>query len=365
LGLGEKRGKRGKRREKLTDLTVRDTDQFGPCNHVLKALALGYFILMADSEIKYLPITSKETLANCKGLHLEGHRTLFICSYPKSGTTWVQAIVYSIISGCDETFSHISDYAPFFEIDKTWSEGNVHPNIEANFSKYGWRIFNTHLRWEGMPKCDDVCSKTDVGAKYIYVYRDGKDVCTSFFKHLSAQADAGHYQGDFLQFVKDWCRGEIVFGGWLPHLRSWFNAEVGTDSSSKSRIHFVRYEDLVTDLPGCIRRITRFLGYNLPDKVVDKVESQTTFEAMRNNIAKFQPVSVPWRHGFSFIRQGKPGAHDFGSTENALFETMLRSQFPTLFLPRGEVDVDRIYLHILKERAEKHEARKDVQLFYL
>ena len=41
-----------------------------------------------DNEILYLPITSKETLLNCSSLDGSEQSTLFIASYPKSGTTW-------------------------------------------------------------------------------------------------------------------------------------------------------------------------------------------------------------------------------------------------------------------------------------
>jgi hypothetical protein len=41
-----------------------------------------------EEAVNYLPITSSETLRNCSNLDVNNTPTLFIASYPKSGTTW-------------------------------------------------------------------------------------------------------------------------------------------------------------------------------------------------------------------------------------------------------------------------------------
>jgi hypothetical protein len=41
-------------------------------------------------------------------------------SYPKSGTTWTQYIVYTLATRGERELEHISMYAPFYEIDATW-----------------------------------------------------------------------------------------------------------------------------------------------------------------------------------------------------------------------------------------------------
>ena len=68
------------------------------------------------SDFPLLPITSPNTLNNCKNLPLTND--IFIASYPKSGTTWTQAIVYHLLAaGRDDLppLEHISNFAAFFE----------------------------------------------------------------------------------------------------------------------------------------------------------------------------------------------------------------------------------------------------------
>ena len=93
--------------------------------------------------IPLLPISSARTLELCQSPPEFSHgHTIFICSYPKSGTTWTQNIVvtktlrilctmfshfmvfskhgtkYQLLSSGNQNFSHISQFSPFYEIDK-------------------------------------------------------------------------------------------------------------------------------------------------------------------------------------------------------------------------------------------------------
>ena len=57
--------------------------------------------------------------------------------------------------------------------------------------------------------------------KYIYMTRNAKDVCNSFFHHLSHQApEDGGYEGSRDDFVREWSEGKIAFGAWGNHLTS-------------------------------------------------------------------------------------------------------------------------------------------------
>ena len=56
---------------------------------------------------------------------------------------------------------------------------------------------------------------------------------------------------------------------------------------------------------------------NLTDKDIEEVVGQLTFNSMKSDLAKFEPVSVKWRKGFSFLRKGNVGdsLHHFIDSE--------------------------------------------------
>jgi len=234
-----------------------------------------------------LSITSLATIQKCKSLRLRP-TDVFICSYPKSGTTWTQQIVVSLIlannrrpqnddqgdagkkqyqqqqqlqeedggndknitsssSSSNISYNHISDLAPFYEIDAHWEPNNnsLAKRVILNHDKLHRRIFNTHLRWEMLPKEAEQTDTTDASSssscyeatimgnnhqqqsslrpscgKFIYVIRNLPDVCASFYHHLSNQKE-GTYTGTFANFVHDWMDGTTIpFGSPLHHLLS-------------------------------------------------------------------------------------------------------------------------------------------------
>ena len=67
-----------------------------------------------------LPITLPRTLRACASLPLTC-QTLFIGSYPKSGTTWLQNMAYELVTRGGRPLDHISTYCPFYENDASWT----------------------------------------------------------------------------------------------------------------------------------------------------------------------------------------------------------------------------------------------------
>lgn len=287
---------------------------------------------MQQHTIPLLSLTTNQVLENCK--HLEGTTddytlpTLFICSYPKSGTTWMQAIIYNIISNGNQQFQHISDFSPFYEITATWdlATNAIHSKYDAMHKRYNCRAFNTHLLWEMMPS-------NNAGMKYIYVVRRGKDVALSLYKHLSNQDDTDCYQGTFTEFLQQWCDGQLIYGNWLDHISSWVDrSHSDEDDNADGRVLIIKYEDLIVDLLSCVLKIVDFLKQSdhlCRDRVME-LTNYMTFSYMKGHQEQFMPISVPWKEGFSFIRNGIVGdsANYFTDTDHSIFDEMVRRKFP-------------------------------------
>lgn len=274
-----------------------------------------------------LPITSDATLASAASLRVE-EGDVFICSYPKSGTTWLQNIVVTLLSkgAHPATGEHISMFAPFYDVDATWdnSSGKIKAGVGPGFKSMGRRVFNTHLRWDMMPRNTAGSTK----AKYIYVVRDGKDVVTSFYHHLSNQADSGGYEGSFDDFYDGWLSGTTPYGRWLDHCVSY----LGYDGQPPvPEVLVLYYEDMKQDLKGTVKSIANHLDLKLSDAQIEHdILPKVSFQYMKTNQDLYQPQSVGWKPGYEFIRKGQVGDHKklLSDGQRARFNEQLRATLP-------------------------------------
>lgn len=272
-----------------------------------------------EDRFLFLPITSKETLELCLNYNSNINSILFLSSYPKSGTTWLQCIVYQLLSYGNELFEHISYISPFYEINKTWFDLNYYNKYHENHLKLGYDIFNTHLRWNMLPKGNNI--------KNIYIYRNGRDVVYSFFQHLSNQADSGTYNGTFEEFYNDWLNSNIPYGSWIKHLKTWIEAA----QDPANNILLLRYEDLKLNLLQSIEKISNFLNCNYTIQQLEEVIlPHCTFDYMKSHKHQYEPISVGWKPGFEFIRKGQIGDSDciFNEHYRQLFDQMIVKEFP-------------------------------------
>ena len=135
------------------------------------------------STFPLLPISPP--IATLSGLAVT-ERDVFVCSWPKSGTTWMQAIVAHLVAPDRSAWSHVSEVTPFYDAAASWDGAAPAAHLRAAFAARGRRAWNTHVPWSLMPK----------GARYVYVVRDQRDALVSFWHHLRNQrGDAGTYEG--------------------------------------------------------------------------------------------------------------------------------------------------------------------------
>lgn len=241
------------------------------------------------STFKMLPISPPMGVVS--GLAVSSS-DVFVCSWPKSGTTWMQAIVAHLVAPDRSSWEHVSEVTPFYDAAASWEGGGPSPRLAALFAARGRRCWNTHVPWTLMPK----------GATYVYVVRDQRDALGSFWHHLRNQrGDAGTYEGSLADFAKASVDGAEPYGAWAAHLADWSHA-VGD-----ARVLFVRYEDMKADPRGSVAAVAAHLGIAASDAEIDAVVARTSFAAMKEDKARYNPRSVDWAPGYEFLRAGRVG----------------------------------------------------------
>jgi len=231
----------------------------------------------------------------------------------------MQAIVRGILMGFHPTAAHISEFTPFLEADATWSKLD-NGEFSENFRTMRMSCFNTHFLPNMLPWHD--------GVKVIYVVRNGRDVSTSFFHHLSNQkigqgeADAD-FVGEFELFLDQWMNGLLPYGLWASHVADWVRES--KLSSRSDQILIMKYEDMRIDLERCILKVATFLGRPLSAEFASELAAKLDFSSMKAEVEMYQPLSVRWREGFSFVRAGSVGTV-FDPKAEAIFQRAITTE---------------------------------------
>jgi hypothetical protein len=226
---------------------------------------------------------------------------IFIVSYPRSGTTWLQMIVYQLMTDdAAITFSHVSEVMPWLE-QRIWT--NAFGAISCRTGPR--RVFKSHL-----PYGPGFLTIPKGPCKYIYIARDGRDVAMSFYRFYESHL---RFQGSFDEFFHLFMRGKVQFGSWFKHVAGWRAAR------EQPNVLFLSYEEMSKDLLGAIGRIALFCGFEVTHDELERVASRSTFEFMKHHEAKFDHLTeLQLRLGIrpgQFLRRG-----ELGHGENALNE---------------------------------------------
>ncbi|KAH7025007.1 P-loop containing nucleoside triphosphate hydrolase protein [Microdochium trichocladiopsis] len=238
---------------------------------------------------------------------------IFIATYSKSGTTWVQQIVGQLTQNANP------DVAP----------GLISPWVDTRFvpkeAMHGMLEAQTHRRFmKTHSPLDALVWSPD--AKYIFVGRDGRDMIWSLHHHFARatplfwqllndtpgrvgppyQAPTSPDPRDMLvDLAEDDTRASLPWPFW-SHTRQWWEAR---DQPNLLLVHF---NDMMKDLDGEMRRIAEFLGEGKMvggDKWDEAVE-HCTFRWMKEHAEQVSPpqAAVVWEGGAqTFVNKGTNG----------------------------------------------------------
>ena len=226
----------------------------------------------------------------------------WIASYPKSGNTWMRAIVSSFIFNPDGkfnfsllkfieqfekkkwfdflslNFNQNANFADIKFISKYWIEAQERIILEDNYNML-YNFFKTHSLNGIFDNNQFTNSKISGGV--IYLVRDPRDVAVSFSKHRGENIDATI---DFMtnkssMFPHDNNRIPTLLSRWDYHYISWSKIDLPK--------LFIRYEDLITDTKETLIKVGNFLKKQLKldidvsEKKINNIMLSTKFEKLK------------------------------------------------------------------------------------
>ncbi|GFV07641.1 sulfotransferase 1C4 [Trichonephila clavipes] len=199
---------------------------------------------------------------------------VFINTYPKCGSTWMQNVVLYIFRKGKE-LDHPTEFlraAPF--IDILGMEGiNSMPRPGA---------FKTHLPYSHLPYSSE--------AKYIFVARNPKDCCVSLFHHTRNKPGFEYWDGEFNEFFELFIAGQVEYNDYFDHLLDWY------PHRNDPNVLYTRFEDMKKDLKSIVLKLSKFLGQEYIDaiekdnSILNNILQYSTFDCMKKKLSEVHDI---------------------------------------------------------------------------
>jgi aryl sulfotransferase len=266
---------------------------------------------MANSEIALPKKTREQQWAVWDSTRLNDFKfrpdDIMICTWSKSGTTWMQQIVAQLVlNGDPEAYGQgLSPWPEFRLLPKEQWFAMAEAQRHRRFIK-------SHSPLHAIP--------FNAGIKYIYIGRDVRDVVWSMYHHQTSFTPAAYqvfnsapglvgaplappgcdvktYYNSFLD--KNFMPGMMEEPGFWTHVQEFW------DVRNLPNVLLVHYANLKADFKGEVSRIAEFLDIDIDEELWPKLIQNCSMEHMRRLGSKFEALSIMFEGGAdTFINKG-------------------------------------------------------------
>ncbi|XP_059303754.1 flavonol 3-sulfotransferase-like [Lycium ferocissimum] len=237
---------------------------------------------------------------------------VLLASYPKSGTTWLKALLFSITNRAKYTFNThpLLSSNPHVLVPQLEAYAFKHPtNPTPNSS-----LMHSHLAFNSLPESN---------CKIVYVFRDPKDVLASCWHFVQKLRPKDLPPISLREAFDQFTKGCSPFGPFWDHVMGYYKASL----EFPKRVFFLKYEDLKKDPIFHAKRLAEFLGqpFSLEEEsegIAERITQLCSFEKLSNlEVNKggtHTGFFIPTIANNTFFRQGK-----VGDSKNLLSKEMI------------------------------------------
>ncbi|XP_069365735.1 uncharacterized protein [Maniola hyperantus] len=258
----------------------------------------------------FMPKLFLSVAANIYNFPLSSHDT-FVVTYPKSGTTLTQELVWLLGNNLDyeKARTNINERFPFMEITAMYDvetlpltdyqkeqlrKSQLSVSVKELEEMPSPRFIKSHLPLSLLPP-----TLLDT-TKVVYVARDPRDVAISYYKFYKFTRIISPDK-DFETFWKFFISNNIVWSPYFGHvLEAW-------EKRNHPNMLFLFYEDMIKDLAGAIRRVASFYGKALSEEQINRLVDHLDIDNFRKNksvnMQELKELGIFTSDG-DFIRKG-------------------------------------------------------------
>uniref|UniRef100_A0A182Y5Q7 Sulfotransferase domain-containing protein n=1 Tax=Anopheles stephensi TaxID=30069 RepID=A0A182Y5Q7_ANOST len=218
---------------------------------------------------------------------------VWVASYPKSGTTWCQEMVWLICNDLNFEAARAESLRTRFPfVDVSLIHDAQMNSFERVRNTARPRFIKTHLPVSMLPK-----QYWTVKPKTVYVKRNPKSVAVSYYHHSRGI----FYRGTIDTFVRSFIREHQFYSPYHAHVIEYHELR------DCSNILHLAYEDMKRDLPAVVRKVCQFFGKSYSEPQLAELCEHLSFRSMRENKAcNYEDQSnVPREAGERFMRKGE------------------------------------------------------------
>ncbi|XVF24517.1 hypothetical protein REPUB_Repub13aG0134900 [Reevesia pubescens] len=216
---------------------------------------------------------------------------IILASRPKSGTTWLKALIFSIVNRSRYTNCSTSplvtknphELVPFIEF--TLYDKKELPDLITIQSP---RLFSTHIPYASLPVSIKECSNTRI----VYICRNPFDVVVSSW-HFAATG-RNSLERSMEDLVDSFCKGIEAFGSFWDHVLGYWKESL----ENPNKVLFLKYEDLKEDTNFHLKRLAEFIGFPFSmeeekEGVIEEISKLCSLSSLKdlevNKTGKFMP----------------------------------------------------------------------------
>lgn len=245
--------------------------------------AYGYNVFLHDG-VAYTPDMTVAQMQSIEDFPMDA-RDVTVVGYPKSGTNWLTIILSRLYPHWESTKVSAAGRVPDLHVPSRPAIG--FEGLGEALASPAPRLLKSHSGVAHMPRA----FREGRLGRVVYITRNPKDVCDSYFGQLSPWLPEGW---GWDQHVDAFIEGRVFFGLWLSNVIGWHAL-----GEAEGILH-IGYEAMGRDRRAAVERIVDFLGPVEPG-AIDRVLAETRFDAMQTGDLKdrYQPQMLR--------REGKAG----------------------------------------------------------
>jgi len=249
-------------------------------------------------------------------------KIVWLASYPKSGNTWMRALLTNYRRNGDEPVD-INKLDGFAAAARVWFDewvgvkaSELRPDVVERLRPEVYRrlarnaddtlVLKVHDAWRLTPAGDPLFP-SDVTSRVIYMVRDPRAVAVSYASHegtalataVEDLCDRAHTMATSTRGI--WEQFAQPTRDWSGHVASWLD-ESGLNP------YVVRFEELCADPFGVFAEVVRFIGLPLEAGRLAKAVRHSEFVEMQRQEQGRGFHERPASATYAFFRRGAPCA---------------------------------------------------------